>query len=255
MFIFLALGVHAMVVGVKWVSRFLHSSTAGKTHPKVRTIVSLVSSVLVFTLYFGTIGLVLRELGVSLTAYLASASVIGLAVGFGSQGLVQDVVTGVTLIASDLLDIGDMVELGGQTGLVRSVGIRFTVLTNAMGAEVFIPNRTIGNVLNYPKGYVRCIVDVTLPPNSKKNQQALAVVQSLASSFMEQFPAIFRKPPTILDPLTIGTRNIIRTTFRIWPGRGGPIEIFFKQSLFQSLLELDNSFAEWMIAVYYEIRE
>ena len=215
LFIFLALGVHALVVFIKWGSRVLHTSAAGKTHPKIQTIASLVSSVLVFTLYFSTIGLVLQELGVSLTAYIASASVIGLAVGFGSQGLVQDVVTGITLIASDLLDIGDMVELGGQTGLVRSLGMRFIVLTNAMGADVFIPNRTVGNVINYPRGYVRCIVDATLTSKNDKTQRALSIAQDLTSSFMAQFPAISRKEPIISDPFTTGPGTIIRITFKI----------------------------------------
>ncbi len=62
----------------------------------------------------------------SLKTYLASASIMGLAIGFGSQGLVQDVVTGVTLVFSDLIDVGEMVEISGQTGIVRSIGMRFT---------------------------------------------------------------------------------------------------------------------------------
>jgi small conductance mechanosensitive channel len=73
----------------------------GSSFAKVRKISSLLTSIVIFLLYFTAVGLVLREFGVSLTAYLASASVLGLAIGFGSQGLVQDVVTGLTLIFSD----------------------------------------------------------------------------------------------------------------------------------------------------------
>jgi small conductance mechanosensitive channel len=98
-------------------------------------------------MYFVAVGLVLKEFGISLTAYFASATIIGLAVGFGSQGLVQDVVNGLTVVFSDLFDVGDMVEIAGQTGFVQKIGIRFTVLNNFMGAEVFIPNRTIANVV------------------------------------------------------------------------------------------------------------
>src|SRR5690606_22150626 len=58
------------------------------------------------------------------TTYFASASVIALAIGFGSQGIVQDVVTGLTLIFSDLIDVGDMVEISGQSGVVRSISMR-----------------------------------------------------------------------------------------------------------------------------------
>ena len=65
-----------------------------------------------------------------------------------------------TQVFSNLIDIGDMVEIGGQTGIIRSIGMRFTVLENSMKAEVFIPNRSITNVINYPRGYVRCLIDV-----------------------------------------------------------------------------------------------
>jgi small-conductance mechanosensitive channel len=78
---------------------------------KFATIVSLASSVILFATYFVAFGLILRELGLSLKAYLTSASIIGLAVGFGSQGVVQDVVTGVTMVFADLFDVGDMVEI------------------------------------------------------------------------------------------------------------------------------------------------
>jgi len=138
---FLALGSHVAVIFVKRVGRFLLSITSPKPHEKLISLASLTKSFIIFFLYFGAFGLILRELGVSLTTYLASASVIGLAVGFGSQGLVQDVVTGLTLVLSNLINVGDMVEIGGQTGTVHSIGMRFIVLKNAFGAEVFIPNR------------------------------------------------------------------------------------------------------------------
>jgi small-conductance mechanosensitive channel len=85
-------------------------------------------------------------MNVSVTAYLASACVIGLALAFASQGIVQDVVMGVTIIFSDLLDVGDLVELAGQTGKVKKITMRYVEIENALRAIVFIPNRTINNV-------------------------------------------------------------------------------------------------------------
>ena len=158
----LAVAIHVVVLLIRRFSRALLHFQSGRRFSKLRTVATLSTSVVIFTLYFLTIGLILREFGVSLTAYLASASVVGLAVGFGSQGIVQDVVTGLTFIFSDLVDVGDLVEISGQTGIVRSISMRFVELQNALGASVFIPNRTINNVINYPRGYVRCIVDVTL---------------------------------------------------------------------------------------------
>jgi small-conductance mechanosensitive channel len=118
-------------------------------------------------------------------------------VGFGSQGIVQDVVTGLTLIFSDLIDVGDMVEISGQAGVVRSIGMRFVVLQNPLGAKVFIPNRTISNVINYPRGYVRCIVDVLLSGSEENRKRIEETVEDVMTSAFEQFPGILVVPPSI----------------------------------------------------------
>jgi small-conductance mechanosensitive channel len=115
MVIALAIGARISVLAVRKLGEWFTSIDFRRRHAKLRSVTSLVISALIFAIYFGAIGLIFTELGVSLTAYLASASVLGLAIGFGSQGLVQDVVTGLTLVFSDLVDVGDMVEIGGQT--------------------------------------------------------------------------------------------------------------------------------------------
>ena len=87
------------------------SSTVAAHVSKTRTVISLVTSAVIFALYFAAAGFALNEFGVSLKAYFASASIIGLAIAFGSQGLVQDVVSGLTIVFTDLFDIGDVVEI------------------------------------------------------------------------------------------------------------------------------------------------
>lgn len=148
----IAAAAHLSVRGIRYLAQRLLSADAMLRWTKVRTLTGLLTSTLVFTPYFGAVGLVLREFGISLTAYLASASVIGLTIGFGSQGVGQDVVTGLTLILSDLLQVGDLVEISRQTGLVQSISMRFTSLLNPVGAQVYIPNRTLSKVIVYPRG-------------------------------------------------------------------------------------------------------
>ncbi len=132
----LIIGLHLMVILVRTLGSRLMLVLPRGTFAKGRSLAGLLTSVAIFVLYFAAVGLVLKEFGVSLTAYLASASVLGLAIGFGSQGLVQDVVTGLTLIFSDLVNVDDMVEISGQTGIVQTIGMRFLVLKNQLGAEV-----------------------------------------------------------------------------------------------------------------------
>ena len=259
-----ALVILALAVAAHLVVRLLNRIGAGFTAfgadrsglSKSRTVASIIISTTVFTIYFAAVGVTLAEFGVSITAYLASASVIGLAVGFGSQGIVQDVVTGVTVVFSDLFDIGDLVEISGQVGIVSAVGMRFTVLATPLGASVYIPNRTIANVINYPSGYVRCVVDVTLPADVTLAAAAERAVETVAQSAYEQFPGIHRRPPGAEGRLaTSSGKAYLRYKFRIWPGRGGPLETVFKQELLVALKGIDPEYADWMVAIGYEVEQ
>lgn len=248
--------LHLAVHLVRVAGERLTRSEATASVRKLRTIISLGTSVAVFTFYFFAVGFILQELGISMTAYLASASVIGLAVGFGSQGVVQDVVTGLTLIFSNLVDIGEMVILGGQTGVVRSIGMRFIVLENSFGAQVFIPNRTITNVVSYPRGYVRSIVDVSLSDDEEVQRQMIAFAEQLVPTVAEQFPGIMRSPPTVEGLVrTSAGRAFLRVKFRIWPDRLEPISQSFRQELLHGLKKLEPNYADWMVAVHFEVEK
>ena len=245
---------HLSVLIVRKLSRRLMVALPRSSFAKMRTISSLMTSIIIFILYFAAIGLVLKEFGVSLAAYLASASVLGLAIGFGSQGLVQDVVTGLTLLFSDLVDIDDMVEISSQTGIVQSLGMRFLVLKNSLGAQVFIPNRTITNVINYQRGYIRCLVDITLSHKKEVADQMIDTVKPITQAAFEQFPGIFITEPSIEGRFkTKSGKEFLRIKFRIWPGRGAVMETTIKQEILQALKGLDAAYTDWMVAVNYEV--
>jgi len=256
MILAIAGSVHLLVRLVRRLGQRVMASRVSTTFSKARTVTSLSVSIAVFAMYFVAVGLILKEFGISLTAYLASASIIGLAVGFGSQGLVQDVVTGLTVIFSDLCDVGDMVEIAGQTGIVQKVGIRFTVLTNFMGAEVFIPNRTITNVVKYERGYVRAIADINLLGDSAKTKQIEDRVCSIVEATYEQFPGILITSPSIEGRFkTSSGKEFLRVKFRIWPGQGGPLEAGFKREVVESLKTIDSTYSDWMVVLTYEVEK
>ncbi|MGD8341363.1 MAG: mechanosensitive ion channel [Gammaproteobacteria bacterium] len=252
----LAALTHGIVIVIQRVANWSLSKGTTRRFAKLRTIGTLVTSIVVFSLYFLAGGFILAEMGVSLTAYLASASIVGLAIGFGSQGVVQDVVTGITLIFSDLIDVGDLVEVSGQTGIVKAITMRFIELRNAMGASVFIPNRTINNVINYPRGYVRCIVDVTLLGDDEEQRAAERVATTLMTGIYEQFPGILITEPSIEGRLHLQSgRELLRIKYRIWPNRGQPIETVYVQELLAQLQEMNPAYESWMISVTYEIEK
>jgi small conductance mechanosensitive channel len=252
----IAAAAHLCVRLIRRLTVRLSSTAAVKRWAKLRTLTSLMTSIIVFSLYFGALGLVLQEFGVSLTAYLASASIIGLAIGFGSQGLVQDVVTGLTVIFSDLFEVDDLVEISTQTGTVLSIGMRFTVLLSPLGAQVYIPNRTLSNVIVYPRGYVRCYADITLSAQEDIAKLMLAKVNAITQGFFEQFPGILRDKPEIgARSTTPAGRSFVRVKFRIWPGRSAPIETAYKQEIVQTLIKLDSEYADWMVSINNEVSE
>lgn len=252
----LAVATHLVVILVRQFAQRAFLSQQVSRHQKLRSIATLTTSALVFTLYFLAVGFILREFGVSLTAYLASASVVGLAIGFGSQGIVQDVVTGLTFIFSDLVDVGDLVEISGQTGIVKAITMRFVELGNAMGATVFIPNRTINNVINYPRGYVRCIVDITLRGDDASRDAIEATALRLMSQVQQQFPGIQMREPSSEGRIKFDAgKEILRIKFRIWPNREKPIETTYYQELISELKQIVPDYQPWMVSISYEVEK
>ena len=252
----IAVVAHLSVIAIRHLGQRLMTADTMLRWNKLRTLAGLITSALVFTLYFGALGFVLQEFGVSLTAYLASASILGLAIGFGSQGVVQDVVTGLTVILSDLFQVGDLVEISGQTGIVQSISMRFTILLNPLGAKVFIPNRTLSSVIIYPRGYVRCFADITLSNQQDLADKMLSQVEAITASFFDEFPGIMRsKPELSAREQTQSGRIYVRVKFRIWPGRIDPIKEAFKTEIVATLKLLNPDYADWMVSINNEVSE
>jgi len=224
--------------------------------PRAAALVTVLVSAATFSIYFLAIGALLSQVGVSLTAYLASASVIGLAVAFGSQGFVQDVVTGLTLIFSDVLSLGDLVEVSGQTGRVERIGLRFTTLTNLLGQQVFVPNRTIGTIGRFQRGAIQAYVDLQVPsPEEEPAIRELAL--DLARSFRDQHAGLLLGAPRDLGVRGAGERGwrYLRLELPLWPAQGGLIEGPFKQRLIAALKQRVPDYAEWMVTITYRVAD
>mgnify|MGYP001546514075 CR=1 FL=1 len=226
------------------------------THqPKFLTLLRLLTNTITSIVYFFAVGLILQECGVNLTAYLASASVIGLAVSFGSQGLVQDVVIGLTLIFSDTMVVGEMVEIAGVVvvvGRVEEIGLRFTRLVNLYNQTIFIPNRTIANVSRFPGGGVFAYADIRLPAGVDQ-EKAVKAIEVVAQSTWGQFNAIILAAP-VVSPVQLasaGGWDFVRVQFKIWPGQGNLIETIFRQQMVSTMKAFDPNYAEWQVAVTY----
>jgi moderate conductance mechanosensitive channel len=103
---------------------------------------------------------VLAIWGVDTQSLVVGSAVVGAAVGFGSQGLVQDVIVGLSILAEEQLQVGEYVEICGRTGAVEEVGLRVVKLRDPMGVQHVIFNRTIGMVSNYGGSSLDALIDV-----------------------------------------------------------------------------------------------
>ncbi len=116
------------------------------------------TTAVVITLITGM--LVLSELGISIAPILASAGIVGLAVGFGAQSLVKDYFTGLFLLLENQIHQGDVVEVAGLGGLVEDVTLRHIRLRDYEGSVHYVPNSAVTTVTNRSRGYAYALVDI-----------------------------------------------------------------------------------------------
>lgn len=129
--------------------------------------------------------LVLAELGFSVTALVASAGIIGAALGFGAQSIVKDVFNGLFMVFEDQLGVGDVVDVGIATGVVERVGIRITEIRDISGTLWFVRNGEIVRVGNQTQDWSRVIMDLPVPYQSDIEEiqnVLLASAQAFAES-------------------------------------------------------------------------
>jgi moderate conductance mechanosensitive channel len=104
--------------------------------------------------------LILSELGVAIAPILGAAGVVGLAIGFGAQSLVKDYFTGFFLLLENQITTGDVVEVGGKSGLVEDVTLRFVRLRDYDGNVHYVPNSQITAVTNMSRGFAQSVIDI-----------------------------------------------------------------------------------------------
>lgn len=141
---------------------------------------------------------VMSELGIEIGPVLAAAGIVGLAVGFGAQSLIKDIINGFFILAQDQIRVGDVVQVAGKNGTVEKVSLKMTVLRDVSGNVHFIPNGVIDTVTNMTKDYSRYLFEVGIT-YSQDVDRALEVMKEVDASLRED-PEYGRE---IIEPLEI----------------------------------------------------
>jgi moderate conductance mechanosensitive channel len=127
---------------------------------RAATLGGIMTSVVTVSVGFIAILMLLRELSVDVVPILTGAGIAGLAIGFGAQNLVRDVISGFFLILEDQVRIGDLARINGVTGVVEQINLRTIVLRDGDGAVQVFPNGTITALANLSKHFAYAVVDV-----------------------------------------------------------------------------------------------
>jgi small conductance mechanosensitive channel len=158
------------------------SRAAQMREQQTRTIAGLVYSVGAAVIVAVAILMALPEFGFDVTPFEAAAAVGSLALGFGAQSLVKDIINGFFIVLEDQYVVGDLIQVNGETGRVEHLTLRRTVLRNAAGAIVTLPNSLVGQVANLSRDWSQAFVDVTIPSDAMVGR-ALATLEKIAGDF------------------------------------------------------------------------
>lgn len=189
----------------------------------------------VFAVAIGVIAgmLVLAELGVAIAPLLASAGVLGIAVGFGAQSLIKDYFNGLFLLLEDQVRQGDVVEIAGKGGLVEEITLRYIRLRDYEGNVHFIPSGAVSTVTNRSRGFAYAVIDAGVSYREDV-EEVFAVMRDVAGA-MRADEAL---APLILDDIEIAgveawadSAVIIRCRFKVQPLQQWTVKRAFLQRL------------------------
>jgi moderate conductance mechanosensitive channel len=195
----------------------------------------LVSTLRVFIVIAALIS-VLSEFGVNVTTLLAGVSILGLAVSFGAQSLVKDVITGFFILLEDQYGVGDVVRVNGKDGLsggVEAVSLRTTVLRDLEGTAHVIPNGEIRTVSVLSKDWARAVSDVEIAQDVNL-EIALELIRQTANDFFTdpEWKDKFLEPPEILGVQALtGVSVTLRTLFKVQPKTQWGVSREFKRRI------------------------
>jgi len=189
---------------------------------RVTTLVLLIGSVLKYVIIFFAVMLILQRVGLDPTPILAGAGVVGLAVGFGAQNLVRDVVSGFFIIMEGQYAVGDLVEINGVFGRVEEVGLRATKLRDPSGQLRYFSNGGITRVSNYTEDCVCYVVNIPLSPDAPEDPVAFA--DEVLKDFEREFRVFAQTPPAgVVETLPTYAR-VLKVRVNAIPGRHTIVE-------------------------------
>lgn len=195
-------------VGKKVIGKTLEKAAKTKKarEARMKTLERLLQNIYGYIMIFIFIVMFFSNIGVEIGPILAGAGVAGLAVAFGAQGLVSDIVTGFFIILEQQLEIDDYVTTAGYDGIVEEIGLRTTKIRSFDGTLNYIPNRYIESVANHSRGNMRALVDISISYGDNIDK-AIGVLEEICHAY--QLDERFKDGPNAIGVQSIGGSEIV----------------------------------------------
>ncbi|MFS0784085.1 mechanosensitive ion channel family protein [Bacillus sp. 1P06AnD] len=165
------------------------------------TMLKLLKNVVTYFIYFIALTMILETLNYNVKALLAGAGVVGLAIGFGAQSLVKDIITGFFIIFEDQFAVGDYVRIGTTEGTVEEIGLRTTKIKVFTGELHIIPNGSILEVTNFSIHNSLAVIDLSIAYEGD-----LAKAEKVITELLETMPD--RYEDMVDTPILLGVQNL-----------------------------------------------
>jgi len=236
--ILVILGLAALILGLvrrgtqQWIARVEDRPPSDPKRQRAVTLGNLLRSVAGYVVWAVAGIMVLSEVGLDIGALIATAGIAGLAVGFGAQTLVKDVIGGVFLLFDDILHVGDLVTINGHTGTIEEIGVRLIKLRKFDGELVMIPAGEVRIFGNKSVQWARAIVPVGLSYGQDVDA-ILPVMEAVANEWVaDHSDIVLEESPQVQGLMDFGDSSVTaRVVVRVKPGEQYAAERELRQRL------------------------
>ena len=215
-----------------------HVHTDLEWQRRASTLGGILTSLVTVIVGFASILMLLRELSIDVLPILTGAGIAGLAIGFGAQNLVRDVISGFFLILEDQVRIGDLARINGVAGIVEQINLRTIVLRDGEGAVQVFPNGTITALANLSKQFSYAIVDVRAA-YSENIDRVIGTIREVGATMERE--AVWG--PLLMAPLDVvgvesldGDAVTVRVRFKVLPLHQGKVANELRKRLIGALV-------------------
>lgn len=186
------------------VDKLFHNKQKGPfriSERREETLNKLIQNVATYIIYFMAFAMILDTLTIKIGPLLAGAGIAGLAIGFGAQNLVKDIISGFFIVFEDQFGVGDYISFAGVEGTVEEIGLRTTKVKSWTGEQQIIPNGNITQVTNYSIHNGLAVVDINIP-----YENDIASAELIIEKVLSELPAKYEQ--ILSTPVIHGVQNL-----------------------------------------------